>query len=190
MSYQAVDIANFYINLANNISDEDMTNIKVNKMIYFAQAWSLLRLKRPLFEEDIEAWPLGPVVPNVYQTFKPCGRERIRDVSDDSYSEDIFSTEDLELLIDVAREYGQYTAGRLVDITHESGDPWKITMDENKKIIDKEIIKQCFSKKRMLPRFEADEAALETIGYRDEEGTLVLPYKYYCPEDDIYDEVQ
>ena len=68
--HSAIDIANFFIDITQSKEEGYLSDLKVNKLLYFAQAWSLVRLGRPLFDESIEAWPLGPVVPNVYNAFK------------------------------------------------------------------------------------------------------------------------
>ena len=59
----AIDVARFFINIANTIPTYDlMTNLRVNKLLYFAQGECLRRLGYPLFDDDIEAWTYGPVV--------------------------------------------------------------------------------------------------------------------------------
>ena len=56
---KAIDIANFFIDLSNSLEEELMTNLKVNKLVYLAQAWSLVRLGKPLFCENIQAVRTG-----------------------------------------------------------------------------------------------------------------------------------
>ena len=51
----------------------DLTNMKVNKLVYFAQGHCLSKYGRPLFTEPIEAWPHGPVVPEVYRAYRKYG---------------------------------------------------------------------------------------------------------------------
>ena len=77
----AVNVANFFVELANAEEDSCMTNLKLNKLVYFAQAWSLEKLGKPLFEEEVEAWQHGPVIPSVYTAFSPCGRDRISETT-------------------------------------------------------------------------------------------------------------
>ena len=122
--HSAIDIANFFIDITQSKEEGYLSDLKVNKLLYFAQAWSLVRLGRPLFDESIEAWPLGPVVPNVYNAFKKYKSNNITKVHG-TYSPDIFSDEELQLLIDIQREYGKYAASTLVDMTHEKGSPWE-----------------------------------------------------------------
>lgn len=172
----AIDIANFFVDLANSDSDDCMTNLRVNKLIYFAQAWSLVRRNVPLFSEEIQAWTYGPVVQSVYQVFKGYGRDRIQYVHGD-YSPDIFSSEELELLIDVAQCYGRFTSPALVDITHASNSPWKRVFSENENnVISKESLREYFSALKELEGFHLNELCEEDfVGYRDKEGYLVLP---------------
>ena len=75
------DVARFFIDLAKRQNDLDrgdmMTNLRLQKLLYFAQGWHLARFGRPLFDASIEAWPYGPVVPEVYRAYKEYGREGI-----------------------------------------------------------------------------------------------------------------
>jgi uncharacterized phage-associated protein len=48
----------------------EMTNLKLQKLLYYCQAWYLAFLGKPLFGERIEAWIHGPVVPPVFGSFK------------------------------------------------------------------------------------------------------------------------
>ena len=176
---KAIDVANFFVDLANSDPDDCMTNLRVNKLLYFAQAWSVVRRNKPLFEEDMQAWKYGPVVPEVYTAFSACGRERIASVSGD-YSLNSFSSDELDLLIDVARQYGNYTSSTLVDFTHEKNGPWdKVYVEGQKNIISKESLKTYFSQQNTLKSFSLPEAMESYVGYRDSaDGLLILPKEY------------
>ena len=76
MSYSAVEIAKKLIALAQ--SDEAnggelLTNLKLQKLLYYQQGYHLAQFGTPLFDEDIEAWMYGPVVPSVYDSYKKQG---------------------------------------------------------------------------------------------------------------------
>lgn len=172
---KAVDIANFFVDIANSMDEETITNMKVNKLVYFAQAWSLVELKQPLFKEQILAWPHGPVVQSVYDAFKPCGSNNIESVCCD-YNQDIFTVEQLELLTDVALAYGKYTAGTLRKISHKKGSPWERAYEEHKRnVISEDSIREYFAKLPKLPKCALKE---NCIGYRDADGYLVLPKEW------------
>lgn len=178
----AIDVANFFIDMANANSEvEDfMTNLRVNKLLYFSQAWSLVRRGKPLFSEELQAWKYGPVVPCVYQTFKPCGKEPISSVSGD-YSPEVFSCDELELLIDVIREYGKYSTPALVEMTHAVGTPWTdIYVPDSNNVITQDSLSKYFSNHSALAAFElAAVSEDDYVGYRDSsDGLLVLPKEY------------
>lgn len=76
-SFKALDIANLYIDLANSIPGDYIDNLKLNKICYYAQAWCCVKLGHPLFDDEIQAWDYGPLIPDVYHTYKICGDCRI-----------------------------------------------------------------------------------------------------------------
>lgn len=177
---RAIDVANFFVDMANNEPDDCMTNLRVNKFLYFAQAWSLVRRGKRLFDSQIQAWQYGPVVPEVYQAFKPCGRERISSTSGE-YSPDLFDNEELELLIDVFREYGKYSSPALVGFTHEKGTPWERVYDPDKReteISDESLREYFFKQEPLKPYVLPEVPESDYIGYRDSNGTLILPKEY------------
>lgn len=172
---KAIDVANFFIDLAKSMDDDSVTNMKLNKLLYFSQAWSLVRLNHKLFDEQIEAWQYGPVITSVYRTFTSCGKNNISDVAGD-YNPKVFNAEETELLIDIAIEYGQYTAYTLINITHKSGSPWEnVYQSQKNNIIKESDMKEYFSKLTPLPSFSCDVKNMDFEGYRDKDGFLVLP---------------
>ncbi|MDR1404855.1 MAG: DUF4065 domain-containing protein [Candidatus Methanoplasma sp.] len=172
----AIDVANFFIDVAKD-SDDPMTHLRVQKLLYFAQGWSLACLGRPLFSDDTEAWQHGPVVPSVYHEFSSHGREQIRCTKDD-YSGGVFTGEEIEFLTDIAMKYRFYSTGWLVSLCHAQGGAWETVQDSHiSKVIPTDLIREEFASKGPLDRFDI-KSALEkvgSIGYRDSEGYTVLP---------------
>ena len=80
MAYKASDIAKLLIKKAEQVSygEEFMTNMKLQKMLYYQQGFHLAYFGEPLFDEEIEAWMYGPVVPSVYDEYKSNGKNGIR----------------------------------------------------------------------------------------------------------------
>ena len=166
MKYSAKDIANFFISLY-KYDEEHPTNLKLNKLVYYAQGHSLARNGRPLFDEEIEAWPFGPVVPSVYHTFKVCGDEGIENLSDDL---PVFQPEDEDLLIDVARKYGKYTGGTLTSMTHKNGSPWeKVYVEgQHSTVISRESINEYFKNTEgQLSTIDEELGELDTLEWND-----------------------
>ena len=95
---KASDVANFFIRLSLSDSEDYITNLKLNKLMYYAQGWSLARLGKPLVQNDIQAWKYGPVIPAIYHDYKNCGNSPIT-VIDESYSNDVFSGKQYSLLL-------------------------------------------------------------------------------------------
>ena len=71
MTYPALDIANKILAKAFcSNSEELISNVKLQKLLYYQQGFHLACFGAPLFDEEIEAWMYGPVVPSVYEYFK------------------------------------------------------------------------------------------------------------------------
>lgn len=79
--YNALEVANYVVWRA-GISDKEITNLKLQKILYYLHSYYLLKHNKPLFKDVIEKWKLGPVVPNVYQEYKNFGAKRIDKVPD------------------------------------------------------------------------------------------------------------
>ena len=165
--FNPIQVANIYIEIANSEKEGSITNLKLNKLLYYAQGWSLARLGHPLFAEDILAWQLGPIVPSVYRTFSVCGKDPIASVSELANEAEITGDE-LQLLIDVYRYYGRYSASTLVEMTHQEGTPWhKAYNGAHSTIIPKDDIRDYFLKESPLYTFEMPKLSA-TIGHEDD----------------------
>lgn len=176
---KAIDVARFFINIVNSLPTNDlMTNLRVNKLLYFAQGECLKRLGHPLFTEDIEAWTKGPVVPSVYSRYKVFGREPIKENT--QYDKDAFSEEEKDVLFDVASYYGQISSSALVEISHQCGSPWEHVYDPTKRHvkINVDSMRQYFSQQTPIPVFADIIDKIETVGRRDADGYLVLPSEW------------
>src|SRR3989344_7540784 len=145
-SYTAENVAKYLIYLASqafvgdNKEREGITNLKLQKMLYFAQAYYLSKIGKPLFSDPIEAWEYGPVVADVYRKFKSHGSNPIINENDKS----TLSEGDKEIVKRVWDTFGAYSASRLVDIAH-AHTPWKDASATESKIISHKAIKEYYS---------------------------------------------
>ncbi len=172
--------ADFFIDAGLRDPEENMTNMRINKLLYFAQGWCLARYGRPLFRERIEAWTYGPVVPTVYRRLKIAGHEKIGSILDESYASH-FDDEEQSLLLDVLREYGKFSTAGLVDLTHRPGSPWsEATKNGRNAEISPASMKKYFSALPPLPSFTLPKfKESDFIGHGDEEtGNYVLPKEW------------
>jgi uncharacterized phage-associated protein len=128
MSYPIIDIANKIIANTNSNQGETISNLKLQKMLYYLQGFFIAVFDKKLFEEPIEAWQYGPVVKDAYVYFKGFGPSSIS-LKDDEKIIDL-TTSEAELFNEVMEEYGQFSAVKLMNMTHEEL-PWKKTFSEN-----------------------------------------------------------
>ncbi|MDC3962538.1 Panacea domain-containing protein [Polyangium jinanense] len=97
-----------------------MTAMKLQKLVYYCQAWNLVREEQLLFDDPIEAWADGPVVRSLYERHRGRFVVNAEDFSGDTSK---LSDADKKTIDKVINRYGKYSAGQLSDLTHEE-QPW------------------------------------------------------------------
>jgi len=120
--YKPIDIANWFLNNIDRDAGDLISHLKLQKLLYYSQAWALVFLKKPLFDEEFYAWAHGPVEKSVYNKFRGMGSDEIE--APKRISTHIEKDEE-ELLKEVLRVYGEKSASTLRWLTHNE-DPWKI----------------------------------------------------------------
>lgn len=106
-----------------------ITNLKMQKLLYYAQGHYLGKHRAPLFDDPIEAWVHGPVVRSIYHAYKQYGDSPIdveAEVSDEFSWDDFRDVEDD--LIAVWNTYGAIEAWALRNRTHREA-PWQNTFN-------------------------------------------------------------
>lgn len=98
-----------------------ITAIKLQKLVYYCQAWSLVWLGEQLFKEDIEAWANGPVVKELFKNYR--GEYEIRKMSPFKGNPRNLSDVQRETIDDVLKFYGDKDSQWLSDLTHME-KPW------------------------------------------------------------------
>jgi len=99
----------------------EMTAMKLQKLVYYSQAWSLVWDEKPLFPERIEAWANGPVVPDLYQAQR--GAFAVSETMIDGDSKKL-NKDERETIDAVLKTYGGKSSQWLSELTHLE-DPWK-----------------------------------------------------------------
>jgi uncharacterized phage-associated protein len=135
--YDPRAVANLFLDEADRRSWK-ITNLALQKLLYFAHGIHLTKKKQPLVSGYFEAWQYGPVHPAVYQAFKPSGSAPIinRALAKDpltGVTRELPKLTDLQvtdLVIDVLKSYGQLPPGRLVDLSHAKDAPWSAVVDK------------------------------------------------------------
>lgn len=142
MAYSVKDVANKIIaTSANTQAGELISNLKLQKLLYYTQGFHLAYFGTPLFEEEIEAWMYGPVVPCIYEKYKGYGSSGI---SADNNNVIVFTGKNEESLFrEVLDTYGQYSATGLMNMTHNEA-PWRSVPTGQGHIIPKDSLKEFF----------------------------------------------
>lgn len=134
--------------------------MKLQKLVYIAHGWHLAITDGALIYERVEAWPYGPVIPDLYHALKHCGhapiRERLTDVDLSTF--DVVpasllsganpATDETQNIVNrVWSSYGPLTALQLSTMTHKPGTPWDtVAKQHNTKqprgfVIEQELIR-------------------------------------------------
>ena len=137
--YSVLDISRFVINYCDD-KDYNLSNLKLQKILYFIQAFFLCddKFLKPCFEETIEAWDFGPVVPEAYHEYKCFGNTNIPkvvsyieyDASDFwkskvvPFDDSMIAPEDKEIICKLVDKFAKYSTTSLVNITHRQS-PWR-----------------------------------------------------------------
>ena len=124
MARSSLDIANAFLALSEPDKGDIISNLKLQKLLYYAQGYYLALYEERLFNEDLYAWQYGPVVQEIYHEFKGYGSGAIDVPSDFDFAS--LSEKELELINDVNSLYGQYSAVKLMEMTHNEA-PWQNT---------------------------------------------------------------
>lgn len=135
----AIDIAHWFINRAKQNATEDsdyITQLKLQKLLFFAQAESLKVNNKTLFNEPMLHWDYGPVVRSVYDEYKDFNKKPIVDAPSVT-----FDKETERILERTYAKYGIYTAIYLMELTHNEKS-WKDS--EKNKALSPLAIKQTY----------------------------------------------
>ena len=177
MTVNSIDVANFYIELFKE-SEDPMTRIRIQKFLYFAQAESMVRFNCILFEDDFEAGHSGPIIIKIEEQFCNLNDYEPITAAVGRYDIHVFSFEQLELLMDVAKFCGKYSNAELTRFIHVPGGPREsvYSYSGNPAIISKSSIKSFYSVHDLVPSYTRDAIkGLESEGRIDEHGRLILP---------------
>lgn len=136
------DVAKYVLNHAGA-----MTTMKLEKLVYYCQAWSLAWDGIPLFNEDFEAWSNGPVCPELFASHK--GKFWLENDYYDKNSNNIFSETQLETMNAVLDGYADKEPQWLSELTHKER-PWRETRKDVKpgefcnSVIPKELMQEYY----------------------------------------------
>jgi uncharacterized phage-associated protein len=158
MAYDVRGVANFVLDLAES-EGLALSNLSINKIVFFLHAYFLVQFGRPLVSAKVEAWNYGPVFRELYREFKSFGEQPITGRAYHISPEDgdrklctyDFSDDERSVLQQTARKYIHLSPRALVAMSHEKDGPWDqvwnhVTLANASMSISNEIIKDWYDK--------------------------------------------
>ena len=146
MAYNVIDIAKKLIKMADDDianGGDNITNLKLQKLLYYQQGYHLAVFDTPLFNEAVEAWIYGPVVPVAYDYFQQFGATSL------PVNDDVIVLEDREesLFYRVFDAFRDFSAIGLMNKTHTE-QPWlSVKPHDRGSVIPVETMKSYFKTK-------------------------------------------
>lgn len=127
-----------------------LSPLKLVKLVYVTHGWWLGVTGTALVSpEKAEAWPYGPVFPDLFKMIKRFGRDRVLDVAPNVVEErnpDVRLSDRHRDLIDVVHDtYRKYSGGELTELTHQPGTPWDRTWNHAKDCIENDVISRYYA---------------------------------------------
>lgn len=142
MANQAIDIAYYVLRFCSE-QGKPISNLKLQKMLYFLWLDYFRRTGQSLFNEEFYAWQFGPVIPRVYNEFCAYAGIAIDVGTDDSLAcVELANRDNIHSILQL---YIDKTASQLVKKTHEDGTPWSQVYDGGRglrSVIPFDLIKQ------------------------------------------------
>ncbi len=145
--HSARKVANYFLEAAAE-KGKGLSTLQLIKLVYIAHGFMLGKHKKPLVADRIEAWELGPVIPDLYHQVKHYGRGAIsRKIDEDIVSKE-FSAEEKTIMLGVLDTHGHCDGLRLSALTHQKDTPWRKTWEAfgRSAIIEEKLITNYYKK--------------------------------------------
>lgn len=197
----------YYMNLdtdSENGNESDLTNLKIQKLLYYIQGHFLAEFGVVLFEDNIKAWKHGPVISEVYNTMSvlhvfsensssaSISQYIFNDCKNYDYTRIVKDERAFDLIYRIMKYYNKYSPWGLRNMTHEE-KPWNSTPLFG--IISTDLLKDFFSQKNIKARIKSKEYQpnKETIKILEESMLGVGVKSFFSVEEmfnDLYRELE
>lgn len=148
MSYSALSVANEFIKIALSANEAkyDVTNMKLQKLVYIAHGYHLGLWQTPFIHNDIHAFEWGPVIPVLYSHLKSYGAAKVDKLIPTSEVR-VDPVTEMALVRKVWNAYGHFDGIQLSRITHKPETPWSKTWAKSKHgVITDDLIQDHYKK--------------------------------------------
>jgi uncharacterized phage-associated protein len=125
----------------------ELTTMKLQKLCYYSQAWSLAWYEEPIFNEDFQAWANGPVCPQLFSFHRGLFSINYREIPD-KYGAKNLSAVEIDTIDKVLDFYGDRDSHWLSELTHMER-PWK-SAREKANALPGDYCNEVISKEEML----------------------------------------
>lgn len=141
--YDVRDVANFILD-SSDARNVPITNLSLQKLIYFIHGWFYSIYDKPLVKNKFEAWQYGPVQRVLYDQFKTFRERPIRntratyidpETGENVYREPVIVEDHAHVIEQVLDKYAGYTAGQLVDESHVEDGPWEYVWKQAEEVV-------------------------------------------------------
>jgi len=144
--YNCFDIADYFLNKAKS-ENTGIDPMKLLKLTYISQGYNLGFYDKPLFNNQIQAWKYGTVIPDLYHVIKRFGSGYVDEEIVGLYKEEDVKGSQKELLDLIWNSYGKLTGLQLSDLTHKENTPWSLHYNKlHNVVIPTEDIKEHYKK--------------------------------------------
>ena len=160
--YPAKFIAEFFIRRASE-EGKDLTHLHIQKLTFLAHGYLLGKTGRPLIKETIEAWPYGPVIPELYTLYCKFGKNSVssiypadsKNLLDEVFTHIKQDTDVIHILESVWEVFKHKSGMSLTALTHEPDSPWDICYKPlRRNSIPNDVIEEFYSQKKHLKSIE------------------------------------
>ncbi|MEQ5738547.1 Panacea domain-containing protein [Providencia rettgeri] len=155
MAYSAVAVANAFIQRAMDGKIPALTNMKLQKLMFYAQSWNLRLLDEPLIDDFFAKWQHGPVIPSLYHEVKGYGGNVItskikgfamfdremKPVEPIVPANDVNANKLIDKIVSI---YGELDGFQLSALTHQPNTAWSKTKVSGS-VITNELLRSCIS---------------------------------------------
>lgn len=153
-------VADYLIEKGDKPNGEPLTQLSLQKLVYFCQGWHLALMDEALFQEETYAYQYGPVVKELRKRFRFFGAEPLTTAAITDAGR-ILSHNSRRVIDDVWDKYAKIPTNLLVKMTHEPGSPWSRVWegadeeDRENLLIQQSLIRDWFKAKladKLKPR--------------------------------------